>query len=114
MIDLASLISSDSGISVGAGAFDINDRGEIAGRGIDANGNKHAILLIPCDENHPDVEGCDYSLVNANTAAEISSQQAVQSSTESKGNDRPIGWRERLDGRLVHHHGFSDSRSPNN
>jgi probable HAF family extracellular repeat protein len=65
MVDLATLVSSGSGISVGNGALDINDRGEIAGQGIDANKNYHAILLIPCDENHWWIEGCDYSTVDA-------------------------------------------------
>jgi hypothetical protein len=37
----------------------INDRGEITAQGLLANGDQHAVLLIPCDENHPGVEGCD-------------------------------------------------------
>jgi len=47
----------------------INDRGEVAGQGVDSSGNNHAFLLIPCDGSHPGVEGCDYSLADESTAA---------------------------------------------
>jgi probable HAF family extracellular repeat protein len=60
-VDLETLVVPGSGLTVIAGQL-INDRGEIAGRGMLPNGNVYAILLIPCDENHPDIEGCDYSL----------------------------------------------------
>jgi hypothetical protein len=51
------------------GSQSINDRGEItSGLGVLANGDLHVYLLIPCDENHPGVEGCDYSTVEASAA----------------------------------------------
>jgi probable HAF family extracellular repeat protein len=68
MVDLGTLLSSKTDLSP-LGAVSINDRGEIAGHGQAPSGHGRATLLIPCDENHPDVEGCDYSLVDAAAAA---------------------------------------------
>jgi probable HAF family extracellular repeat protein len=67
MVDLNTLIAPNSVLHLDV-ALDINDRGEIAGQGSISNGDTHAFLLIPCDENHPGVEGCDYSLVDATAA----------------------------------------------
>jgi uncharacterized membrane protein len=61
IVDLNKLMLPGSGLTV-TGANIINDRGEIAAGGMLPKGDTHAILLIPCDENHPDIEGCDYSL----------------------------------------------------
>jgi uncharacterized membrane protein len=67
MVNLMSLLPPNPGIDLSE-AVQINDRGEIAAQGPDADGNNRAVLLIPCDQNHPGVVGCDYSLVDANTA----------------------------------------------
>ena len=66
--DLNTLIPPNSGLQIYV-AYQNNDRGEIAAQANDANGNNHAILLIPCDRNHPGVEGCDYSMVEAEADA---------------------------------------------
>ena len=63
--DLNTLVPPGSSVFVPA-AIGINDRGEIAAKGVLPNGDEHAVLLVPCDENHPGVEGCDYSMVDAN------------------------------------------------
>jgi probable HAF family extracellular repeat protein len=68
MVDLNTLVPPTSGLQL-IEAHQINDRGDIAVGASDANGNNHSVLLIPCDGNHPGIEGCDYSLVDAATAA---------------------------------------------
>ncbi len=67
IVDLNTLIPAGSPVYLQF-TRNINDQGEIAATGADANGNEHAVLLIPCDANHPGVVGCDYSLVPASAA----------------------------------------------
>ena len=56
MIDLNALVLPGSDLTVRDGD-QINDRGEIAGRGVLPNGDVHAILLIPIGECDDDCEG---------------------------------------------------------
>ena len=63
MVDLNALVPPGSQLSL-VYAYSINDRGEIAGNGFDVSGIERAFVLIPCDENHSALEGCDYSLVD--------------------------------------------------
>ena len=87
MVDLSTLVSPSPGFST-LGVIDINDAGEIAGLAVDANGNKHAVLLIPCDENHPGIEGCDYSLVES--ATEVHPAQISQAPAASQLKLTPV------------------------
>lgn len=50
MVDLNTLIPENSALYLTVPET-INDRGEIAGIGLDPNGNQHAFLLIPCQGN---------------------------------------------------------------
>ena len=86
IFDLNSLIPPASTLYLQL-TYAINDRGEIAGTGVDASGNEHAFLLAPCDENHPGVDQCDYSLVDAAAATRVTpvpSIQRLQSANQSK------------------------------
>jgi probable HAF family extracellular repeat protein len=78
IVDLNALIPSNSGIELQF-AYSFNDGGVIAGNGIlNDSGDNRAFLLIPCDDNHPRLDGCDYSLVGATTAVEVHPSQTVQ------------------------------------
>jgi len=94
IVDLQTLLLPGSGITVScaggcdAGAYNINDRGEITGQGVLSNGDTRVVLLIPCDENHPGVEGCDYSMVDAATAAKSAAPRYVPSTTQDLSRSR--------------------------
>jgi probable HAF family extracellular repeat protein len=91
-VDLNSLVPSSSGVHLTAGYW-ANDGGEIV-----AGGNSpvcdisatcgHAFLLIPCDEQHPNIEGCDYDLVDEKAATRQSLAPLMQESP-AKASGKP-------------------------
>jgi probable HAF family extracellular repeat protein len=85
VVNLNSLIVPSSPIRFGHAVF-INDRGEISGDGYLPNGDVHAIVLIPCDEKHAEVEGCDYDTVDAETAAQLNPAPITQAPAASPAN----------------------------
>jgi probable HAF family extracellular repeat protein len=89
IIDLNIFNRPDSGLQQLELAYNINDRGEIDGLGVPPGVNPgdvftlgHVFVLIPCDENHPRVEGCDYSLVDA-PAAVTQTSPAVRNTSRT-------------------------------
>jgi probable HAF family extracellular repeat protein len=84
VVDLNTLIPPGSGLQLYE-ADQVNDLGEISVQGADANGNNHVVLLIPCDDRHPGVEGCDYSLVDADSATSTRSIQFRPAASANRG-----------------------------
>jgi probable HAF family extracellular repeat protein len=70
IVDLNTLVPHGSGATIKF-AFEINDRGEIAAGGTNSNGDTHAFILVPCDEDHEGLEGCDYDTVDAVTETPV-------------------------------------------
>ena len=69
-VDLNALIPPNSALKLTTAAL-ITENGEIVGVGKplgcadDDDSCGHAYVLVPCDENHPNLRGCDYNLVDA-------------------------------------------------
>jgi probable HAF family extracellular repeat protein len=70
VVNLNALISQASPFHLFFSAF-VNDQGEIGAFGSLPNGDTHAVLLIPCDDKHPDIDGCDYDLVEGGGTATV-------------------------------------------
>jgi probable HAF family extracellular repeat protein len=103
MVDLNDLIPPGSALQL-TFAVAVNNGGEIAGFGVptgcapqDVGFCGHAYVLIPCDENHPNVEGCDYSLVAQATAAvEVRRAEITQAPAASLSGQYPAGMMSRF------------------
>jgi probable HAF family extracellular repeat protein len=71
MVELNAFVPSSSNLTLTQATF-INDSGEISAQGVFPNGDQRAVLLIPCDSNHPGIEGCDYNPFDALDASPAS------------------------------------------
>jgi len=90
MVDLNTLIQPGASLQL-TYAVAINDRGEIAGFGVppgvlpeEYETKGHAYILIPCDEDHPNVEGCNYEREDGDVASPTRS--AASSRTVGRGS----------------------------
>jgi probable HAF family extracellular repeat protein len=99
-VDLNTLIPPNPGLQLIWAAY-INDPGDIAAIGTLSNGDIHAFVLIPCDENHSGVEGCDYSRVDADTVARVQAPQAARTLSGTMQNGITIASPGRLGARMA-------------
>jgi probable HAF family extracellular repeat protein len=91
-VDLNSLVPSGSGVHLFAG-FWTNESGEIVAGGTPPSCDNsetcgHVYVLIPCDENHRGMEGCDYSLVDPTAAAQRAVRRDLPSETQHPPQSR--------------------------
>ncbi len=90
IVDLNSLVVPGSDLQL-TGAVYNNDRGEIAGFGVLPSGDEHAYVLIPCDSDHPDVDGCDYDPVDLdalNASAPANSPSSATNANVPKNSSK--------------------------
>jgi probable HAF family extracellular repeat protein len=86
-VDLNSLIPSGSGVDL-TFAIWANDRGEIVAGGIPPNCNisapcGHVYVLIPCDDQHLAIEGCDFSAVEETAIPHSPAHRDLGAGTQS-------------------------------
>jgi probable HAF family extracellular repeat protein len=92
MVDLNALIPVDTTLQLVAG-LNINDRGEIVGEGVplgfplDTDFFGHLFVLIPCDENHPNIEGCDYDPLNTDVSLTRTHSAQASAMTDMSPNE---------------------------
>jgi len=77
IVDLNALVPANPQLHISLASF-IDDTGVIGAFTNTANGDLHAALLIPCDHNHPNIEGCDYTLVDVGEAVGQEKQPAAK------------------------------------
>ncbi len=85
MIDLNAFVPPDSDLHLRAGAT-INDRGEIAAFAATPDGNRRTVLLIPCDDEPADSEGCRGPALRTN----VISSPAATLSTRARLSPRDV------------------------
>jgi probable HAF family extracellular repeat protein len=102
MFDLNTLIPSNSSLQLFY-ATDINNRGEIVGVGVPPGSPLnpdlfgHLFVLIPCDDDHGDTEGCEGNNRAAADAAQDSSAAVAQARTpETQSNLTPSELKDRV------------------
>lgn len=111
LVNLNTLVPSSSGIVL-IGAFNANNRGEIVAEGRLLNGDLRAVLLVPCDENHLNVAGCDYRLVDATPDAQVLPAQMTQSPAANSAKLSPAEVKARFQSLIGNRHRHFGAVSP--
>jgi probable HAF family extracellular repeat protein len=95
MIDLNVFVPSGSGVTL-TDVENINDRGEMFGSAVLANGDVSAFLLIPCEKEHPDIEHCVSDDAPSQTVDENRATPTASHTATTQPNLTPIEMKDRI------------------
>jgi probable HAF family extracellular repeat protein len=114
MVDLNTLVPPHPGVQLTGGDVYINDQGEIVIPGILSDGDVHAFLLTPCDDNHGEDGDCEERAEGATVTAQSSSALFAQNprttdESSSSTDDRTGAVRGRF-GRRYSYRGFGTNQ----
>jgi hypothetical protein len=94
--DLNAFVITASGVQL-TDALSINESGEIAAQGVLANGDVHAFVLIPCEMDNSDSEGCRDADVATQSGDENHVAPAAQApATAAQPNLTPSEMKDRI------------------
>ncbi len=110
IIDLNKFVPTSSGLTLTEADF-INDQGEIAATGTLPNGDFHALVLIPCDQDTEDCMGDNGGARSASqfNAAPLNHDASASSQKGLKPNDVMAAMRARMARRYL---GFGTTQLP--
>lgn len=116
-VDLNLLIPPNSALHLTVADY-ITDSGEIVGggdpQGCDDNDTcNHTYVLIPCDDNHPAIDGCDYSTVDSAALPEVRTLPLQPSDVTNESQGAPAGLRGLLRARPMFRHRLARTQPPN-
>jgi probable HAF family extracellular repeat protein len=90
MLDLNTFVPAGLGLTLTQGAY-INDRGEILATGALPDGDTRAVLLIPCDAEHSDIEDCQDESAGAGVVRQSPAPRSVFGATPHMPTRQRIG-----------------------
>ena len=97
MIELNTFVPPGSDLTITDGET-INDRGEIAGSGMLPNGDFHAVVLLPCEDQHGNSKGCRNADQHANATSNGPAPSTLPAATAAQPKLRPS----ELEAKLTH------------
>jgi probable HAF family extracellular repeat protein len=109
MVDVNTLVPPHPGVQLTGSETYINDQGEILLLGVLSDGDVHAFLVTPCDDNHRDGGDCEERAEGTTTAQSSSALVTQYPTTMTEGSPSPSERMGALRSRFGHRYPYRGS-----